>query len=286
MATRYDQFGKQMLRAGLESRGTFTPEHEVSPEPQYADGYFVPNLQLASPVAATMLGRITETPTSFEMFSTCLDALEAEGCLRKHFNLRHILRKSVDDSRLPRQWLMSTGKPVSALEKTWGRPATNWPTGVYDLPPVHATSIVVLSELPEERSTLFLRLMARGRTLQRALQELKALSDDEFEKCIALPLLVRYRLEVATAPVSPADEEFLMNTQETYEMFVQRIKLDGKRDGKLEGMRETVLRLLRRKFGALPDDVVTRVQNADTALLEMLEDKVLFANTLDDMFTA
>ena len=77
-----------------------------------------------------------------------------------------------------------------------------------------------------------------------------------------------------------------MNTQETYEMFVQRIKLDGLRDGKLEGHRETVLRLLRRKFGALPDDVVTRVQNADTALLEKLEDKVLFANTLDDMFTA
>ncbi len=71
-----------------------------------------------------------------------------------------------------------------------------------------------------------------------------------------------------------------MNTQETYEMFVQRIKLDGK----LDGQRKTVLRLLRRKFGALPDEVVTRVQNADTALLEKLEDRVLFAQSLDEMF--
>ncbi len=81
-----------------------------------------------------------------------------------------------------------------------------------------------------------------------------------------------------------------MNTQETYEIFVQRITRDGEQRGEqrgeLDGQRKTVLRLLRRKFGALPDDVVTRVQNADTALLEMLEDKVLFANTLDDMFTA
>jgi hypothetical protein len=231
---------------------------------------------------------MTERPCSFEVFSAAPDPLEVEACLRKHLNLRHILRKTPGEAELPRQWILSAGKPSSSLETTWARPATNWPSGVYELPPVFATSIIVLSELPEDRSTLFLRLMGRGRTLQRALRELKTLSDDEFEKCIALPLLVRFRLEVASAPVSPADEEFLMNTQETFEMFVQRVeqrgKLDGELKGELEGQRKTVLRQLRRKFGALPDDVVTRVQTADAALLEQLEDKVLFAQSLAEMF--
>ena len=278
-----------MLRAGLESRGSFTPEHEVSPEPQYADGYFVPNLALSSPIAATFLGRMTEQPSSFEVCSTTPDGQEVEGFIRKQLNLRHILyKRRKNEIALPQQWILSAGKPVTALEKTWGRPAANWPAGVYELPPMLATSIVVLSELPEERSTLFLRLFARGQTQRRALAELKLLSDDEFEKCIALPLLVRYRIEVARDPVSPVDQEFLMNTQETYEMFVQRITRDSEQRGKLDGMREghreTVLRLLRRKFGALPDQVVTRVQNADTALLEQLEDRVLFAKSLDEMF--
>lgn len=283
MVTRYDQFGKQMLRASLESRGTFTPEFEVSPEPQYADGYFVPNLALPSPLEGTLLGRITVRPSSFEMFSTPPDALEAEGCIRKHLNLRHILRKSLpDETGLPHQWIFSAGKPVTTLKKAGGRRAANWPRGVYALPPILATSIVVLNELPEDRSTLFLRLLGRGRTQRRALAELEGLSEDEFEKCTALPLLVQFRLEVASTPVSPADEEFLMNTQETYEMFVQRVELRGE----LDGQRKTVLRQLRRKFGVLPDELVMRVQNADPALLEKLEDRVLFAQSLDEMFAS
>ena len=77
-----------------------------------------------------------------------------------------------------------------------------------------------------------------------------------------------------------------MSTQETYEMFVQRIKLDGEQRGELDGQRKPVLRQLRRKFGVLPDEVATRVQNADASLLEQLEDRVLFAKSLDEMFEA
>ncbi len=85
-------------------------------------------------------------------------------------------------------------------------------------------------KLPEDRSTPFFRLLGRGRTQRRAPAELKALSDDDYENNVALPLLIRYRLELASAPASQADEEFLMNTQENYEILLLRIKLDCKRD--------------------------------------------------------
>jgi hypothetical protein len=282
MVTRYDQLGKQMLRAGLQGRGSFTLELEVSPEPQQVDGYFVPNLKQPSPVDGTLLGRMTEQPCSFEIFSSPPDLLEVEACVRKHLNLRHIVRKQPDPPGLPYQWILSAGKPVNALDAAWAREANNWPRGVYDLPPLNATSIIVLSELPENRSTLLLRLMGRGRTLERAVAELKTLSDDEFEKCIALPLLVRYRIEAANEPVSPADKEFLVNTQEIMDMYERRAELRGK----LQAHREVALRLLRRKFGELPGDVVARVENADAQTLEQLEDKVLFAQSLDEVFAA
>jgi len=276
MLTRYDQLGKQMLRASLESRGTFTSEVEVSPEPQHIDGYFVPNLGSLSPIVGTLLGRMTEQPCTFEVFSAPPDGLAVEACLRKHFNFRHILRKSPAASDLPYQWVLSAGKPSNGLEAAWARRAEDWPSGVYELPPVNATSIVVLSELPEDRSTLLLRLMGRGRTLERAIAQLKTLADDEFERCIALPLLVRYRIEATSEPISSADEEFLMNTQEIMDMYERRAEL--------QGQRKTVLRLLQRKFGVLPEDVVARVQSADARLLEQLEDKVLFASSVEEVF--
>ena len=288
MVTRYDQLCKQMLRAGLQGRGSFTSELEVSPDPQQVDGYFVPDLARPSPVAETLLGHMTQQPCSFEVFSSPPDALEVTECLRKHLNLRHILGKPSDASVLPHQWILSAGKPSSGIDATWARRAEDWPCGVYELAPVNATSIVVLSELLEDRSTLFLRLMGRGRTLGRAIQELRTLSDDEFEKCIALPLLVRYRIEAATEPASPVDEEFLMNSQEIVDMLERRAELRGEHRGELRGElrgeRKAILRQLRRKFGELPEHVVVRVEAADAKTLEQLEDKVLFAASLEDVF--
>ncbi|MFM6152814.1 MAG: hypothetical protein ACKPE3_07400, partial [Sphaerospermopsis kisseleviana] len=43
--------------------------------------------------------------------------------------------------------------------------------GVYNLPPIFCTTIVVTSELPIEISTLWLRLLGRGRTQRQAIME-------------------------------------------------------------------------------------------------------------------
>jgi hypothetical protein len=292
MVTRYDQLGKQMLRAGLQGRGTFTSELEVSPDPQHVDGYFVPNLENPSPIAETLLGRMAQRACSFEVFSSPPDGLEVAECLRKHLNLRHILRKKLGALELPYQWILCAGKPSRTLYAAGAGFARGWPIGVYKLPTLFATNMVVLSDLPENRSTLLLRLMGQGRTLARAVAELKTLPEDEFERCIALPLLVRYRIEAANEPVSPVDEEFLMNTQEIMDMFERRAELRGEQRGELrgvqrgelQGQRKAVLLLLRQKFGRLPDDVVTRVEDADVPLLEQLVGKAIFAQSLDEVF--
>jgi hypothetical protein len=47
--------------------------------------------------------------------------------------------------------------------------------GIYELPPAFCTTIVVTSELPQDISTLWLRLLGRGRTQRDAILELLAL---------------------------------------------------------------------------------------------------------------
>ena len=64
--------------------------------------------------------------------------------------------------------------------------------------------------------------MGAGSTLREAIAELKALPEDARECLLALPLLLRLRLEV---PIEPArqtqeDEEFMTSTQDIVEKYL------------------------------------------------------------------
>src|SRR5690349_13514757 len=85
------------------------------------------------------------------------------------------------------------------------------------------TMLVVLSELPEVPETLFLRMMGAGKTLKRAIAELAALPPDAPERTLAMPVLLRYRLDVPSDPKqrTSEDEEFLMSTQDIVEAWKQ-----------------------------------------------------------------
>jgi hypothetical protein len=52
----------------------------------------------------------------------------------------------------------------------------------------------------------------------------------------------------------------------------------------LEGHRTMLLRLLVRRFGALPEPVAARVATATPAELERWSDRILDAASLDDVF--
>jgi len=58
---------------------------------------------------------------------------------------------------------------------------------------------------------------------------------------------------------------------------------EGRREGRREGERTLLLRLLRARFGELPAPVVTRVESAETSLLERWGERVLTAQTLAEV---
>ncbi len=65
------------------------------------------------------------------------------------------------------------------------RPSTHLP-GLYQFPPAYCTQIIVTSELPEHLSTLWLRLLGRGRTQRTAIQELIDLDPEQPLRTTAL----------------------------------------------------------------------------------------------------
>ncbi|MFT3770748.1 MAG: Rpn family recombination-promoting nuclease/putative transposase [Minicystis sp.] len=78
-------------------------------------------------------------------------------------------------------------------------------------------------------------------------------------------------------------EEVVMNWyQEQFELS----RKAGEREGERKGQQALVLKLLRLRFGELPAEVVARVGEADTALLDHWAERVLTATRLDEVLGA
>lgn len=59
-------------------------------------------------------------------------------------------------------------------------------------------------------------------------------------------------------------------------------RIDNALRGMMEGFRSGLIRLLTRRFGALPSEVLQRIMRADAPELEAWSDQVLDAATLDE----
>jgi len=154
-----------------------------------------------------------------------------------------------------------------------------WPPGIYEGPPLLWTRLVVVSELPVTPDTLLLRLLGAGQVLKQAIAELQALRTEDPARSLALPLLVRLRLEIPTDPAQRTDDdqEFLMQTQDIVETWRQEaIK---------QGECAVLLRLLRHRFGDAVDvHVEQRLATASIEQIDLWTVRILSAATLAEVF--
>lgn len=220
--TRYDRFGKQMVRAAVARRGPVETDAEVPADTRRIDLWFMPDpARDPGPSTLGLLGRITAGPTTLELFHDTPGGDALAACIIKHGQFRHYLTLGDSPPPIPTQWVISSGRPVTAIEGLWLRQMTDWPPGFYEGPPLLWTRLVVVSELPVARDTLLLRLLGAGLVLRRAIADLKALDPEAPERLLALPILVRLRLEALADPThrTSDDQEFLMDTQDIVERW-------------------------------------------------------------------
>jgi hypothetical protein len=199
--------------------------------------------------------------STFEFFHRTPSGNDLAACVIKHGDFRHFLahRSTLPLAPIPMQWVISAGRPDAGIEGLWLRPFASWPSGVYEGPPLLWTRLVVVNELPVARDTLLLRLPGAGSVLKNAIAELKALDIDAPERTLALPILLRLRLEVPANPANQTgdDQEFLMDTQDIVETW----RREAIQEGVQQGVASALIDFYEARFGAMPDDLRAVVED-------------------------
>jgi hypothetical protein len=253
MRNRFDQLAKNILRDALQLLGTVETQAEVFSEIQAIDVWCVPDpARRAAGAELGMLAEIASEPCIIEPFHSALDLRELRDCIRKQLTWHHSLdRKTSGGAPFPALWILSAGRPVTAIESFRLAPDPGGPACVYASGPGLHLHVVVLSELPGTRDTLLLRLMGSGRTLHAAIAELVALPEGAWERTIAEPWLVRLRFEVPTDPSARSieEEELIVEIQKWYEELKQGIRQEAKLEGKQEGRVDTHARAFAKRLG-------------------------------------
>jgi hypothetical protein len=288
MRTRFDQFGKQMVRSAVAARGSVETDAEVPADTRRIDLWFMPD-PACEPVPGYLglLGRITAGPSTLEFFHNTPSGDDLADCLIKHGQFRHYLSLRKPPPPPPTQWVISSGHPKGGIEGLRLHRLEGWPPGIYEGPPLLWTRLVVVSELPVSPDTLLLRLLGAGQVLKQAIAELKALQAEDPARSLALPLLVRLRLEIPTDPAQRTDDdqEFLMQTQDIVETWRQEAIQEGVRQGIQQGECSVLLRLLRQRFGdAMDAHVEQRIATASIEQIDLWTMRILSATTLAEVF--
>ena len=274
MRTRYDQFGKQMVRTALETRGRVETDAEVHAETRRIDLWFMPDPARGSaPAHLGLLGRVAGGPSTLEFFHNTPSGEDLATCLIKHGEFRHFLSLRRTPPPVPTQWVISSGRPDGGIDGLWLRPIAGWPPGIYEGPPLLWTRLVVVNELPVARDTLLVRLLGAGAVLKQAITELKELQAEAPERTLALPILLRLRLTVPSDPAKQTtdDQEFLVDTQDIVETWRREAIQEGIKQGIKQGVQEgikqgvahSLVEVYEARFGAMPVDLRAVVAGTD-----------------------
>lgn len=178
------------------------------------------------------LGRIAAVLCIIEIFGHALDGKELRSCLAKHVahwedceRRARAQNKRRKEKHLPPEpvaepflWIIAAVVSAPMRRLLAAKPAAGWPPGVYFFgDEVLRVGIVAAHELPRDRSTLLVRIMAAGPGLSEAIAELAALPEEAHERAVAEGIVVH--LQSAHGKKSSRtleEEEFVVIVNSTW----------------------------------------------------------------------
>ena len=110
--------------------------------------------------------------------------------------------------------------------------------GVWSLPQIERTVAVAIDELPEDPSTVWLRLLGRGRVQERAIVELEARFGRDELVHATLALLLAWRQQAPAEGEGFEEDAMNPHLQQVYNRLEKKLRAEGKAEGKVEGLRE------------------------------------------------
>jgi Domain of unknown function (DUF4351) len=289
--TPHDLFAKQHLEALLESLGTVTTSRKVTSETREVDLWFAPHDEAYEQLSALgVLGRMVSQCCMIEPFRNSIQSQDVSSCVGKLIDLTELFRrqakrerKSLQESALPRLWILSPTVSERVVQGFGAGQAPTWPTGFYGLPPQFRTALVAIHQLPVDETTLWLRLMGRDGVQRRAISELLALPSDYPMKRKTIEHLAVLQISLNLGQNLSTDERALaMNLTPVYEKWRRETLEEGEQRGRQDGEKSMVLRQLTRRIGALSASSIAQVQSLGLSQIELLgEDLLDFSNPED-----
>jgi hypothetical protein len=283
MRLTWDQFAKEIIPSVLAGVGHVETSVEAQTDTQYVDLYVTPEQHVDWAEAFHRLGwlaRMAEQPSLIEPYSSTVRIGHVRQCLRKQLTLSHVQGKAEEETvDVPCLWILSVGDARQATQGFGLGSREDWPQGFRFAAPAFELCVIVVSELPKERATLPLRLLGRGETLRQAVQEARMLPETDPMRRRMVEVLAQRRFAALHLRDDEDGSEAEMLQQE-FKKFKDQIH----EEGRVEGGAGLLRRLLSRKFGELPPEVIARLEAATQEQLDTWADRILIADSLAAVF--
>jgi hypothetical protein len=134
--------------------------------------------------------------------------------------------------------------------------------GVYFLAKHLKTAIIAINQLPCIPETLWLRLLGKGSTQKRAVEEVIALPTNNEGRLAALKLLASWKVSIeAKAEIDREERELIMTLSQAYLEWEEKTQQQSLQQGLTQGQRIVVENLLKLRFGELDKQLAGIIPN-------------------------
>ena len=285
----HDRLNKNIFELCLENFGEVKIQRSVQSETKFIDIYFTPKIPIPPEAQLGLLSQcvsdglrptIGHRPVAFEPYRNPVKINDIQSCLIKILEVQQELNRGKEQSEIPQafMWIITPTIAAHKLEKFHAvSNETTWGSGIYLLPEVLQTGIIVVHQLPNIPETLWFRLMGKGNVQQTAMAEIAALPINHPYRNNALDLLLSYRIELEARQTTEPEERALI--MQLSPLLLERISAS-----ELKGHQELVLRLLRKKIGGLSIELETQVRNLSLVQTETLGEALLDFTQANDLF--
>ena len=250
--TNFDQMSKQYLEEFLSPFGTVRRQYEVPGEAKFIDVWFVPDGVtggMANGRSLTindlgLLGQMLQKPCVFEPYRNIPSRTDVRVSVMKLVWVQEDERRKANKDELPEDdqpvlWILAatTSKPLLRAANVVTHP--DFPSGVYFVADIFKTAIVAIDQLPVVPETLLLRVLGRGATQKRAIEEALALPIDRPQRKIILQLVASWKIRMDIGElVDFVEQEEIMAFTEAFLAWEQETEGKGRKEGRREGRKE------------------------------------------------
>lgn len=268
--TPFDQMSKQYLEEFLAPFGTVQRQYEIPGEAKFVDVWFIPNQEVVEAADLGLLGRMVQQPCLLEPYRNTPSRTEVRVSVMKLVWIQEDERRKAQKDELPEDelpllWILAGTISNLLLKAANAATSSDWVPGIYFVADMFKTAIVAIDQLPETEETLWLRILGRGATQERAIRAVLELPVDDPKRNRILRLLASWKVRIDLGELMDfVEQEEIMALSEAFLAWEQQKESQTRQ----EERRSLALKMLQEN---IPLETIARITEYTIAQLQQLQ---------------